>query len=160
MQMSICTEVKTVLTFSAEERGQKTEEVNSRLSNIVLGFNSFDPFWDEKILKKTFFKTLSMFLIYWRMNEISSMQFRPRGTFLCYFCHVSKTCKKGWLIRNGLIAHIFCPNYNLRCYAFFHAARRLVYLSADHQLWATAGAWVQQTFHAVHDELNQQETGH
>ena len=64
MQMSICTEVKTVLTFSAEERGQKTEEVNSRLSNIVLGFNSFDPFWDEKILKKTFFKTLSMFLIY------------------------------------------------------------------------------------------------
>ena len=61
MQMSICTEVKTVLTFSAEERGQKTEEVNSRLSNIVLVFNSFDPFWDEKIKKKRFLKHYQCF---------------------------------------------------------------------------------------------------
>ena len=43
---------------------------------------------------------------------------------------------------------------------FSHVARRLVHLSADHQFWATAGAWVQQAFHAVHNELNQQENGH
>ena len=54
-----------------------------------------------------------------------------------------------------------CPFVKITIYVLlFSAARRLVYFSADYQLWATAGAWVQQTFYAVHNELNQQESGH
>ena len=33
-------------------REKESEEVNSRLSNIVLSFDSFDPYWDEIILQK------------------------------------------------------------------------------------------------------------